>query len=98
MKKLFQLTKEEILRCQIGTSSWGGKRYLSYVFTEQGVAMLSTVLNSKKAIIVNIAIMRAFVKLRGIIAAHKKLAFKLAELEEKVTKQGREIISIFEVI
>ena len=61
---MFHLTPEEveILRCQIGTSSWGGRRYLPYAFTEQGVAMLSSVLHSPRAIRVNIEIMRAFAK------------------------------------
>ena len=71
---MFQLTPEEAenLRCQIGTSSFrhGGRRYLPYVFTEQGVAMLSTVLNSERAILVNIEIMRTFVKLRQMLASN----------------------------
>ena len=67
---MFELTFQEvgILRCQIGTSSWGGQRFLPYAFTEQGVAMLSSVLKSKRAVQVNIEIMRAFVKLREILA------------------------------
>ena len=66
------------MRCQFGTSSsWGGRRTAPYAFTEQGVAMLSSVLNSDRAIEVNIAIMRAFVRLRGILATHKDLARKL---------------------
>jgi len=80
---MFRLTKEEILRCQNVTSSYGGRRYLPYAFTEQGVAMLSSVLNSKRAIQVNIAIMRAFVKLREILSTHKELATKLRELGHK---------------
>src|SRR3989338_1643970 len=60
---MFQVTKKENLRLQIATSSYGGRRYLPYVFTEQGIAMLSSVLNSERAIEVNIAIMRAFVRL-----------------------------------
>ena len=62
----------------------GGRRYPPYVFTEQGIAMLSSVLNSEKAILVNIAIMRAFVILREIFATNKEIALKLAELERKV--------------
>lgn len=86
---MFQLTKEEleILRCQIGTSSWGGIRYLPYAFTEQGVAMLSSVLRSKRAVLVNIEIMRAFVKLRQMLAAHTDLARKLDALEKKYDSQ-----------
>jgi hypothetical protein len=71
---MFQLTAVEadLLRCQIGTSKKGrgGRRYLAYVFTEQGVAMLSTVLNSERAVLVNIEIMRAFVKLRQMLTSN----------------------------
>jgi len=73
----------EILRSQIATSSWGGTRYASFVFTEQGVAMLSSVLNSETAIEVNIAIMRAFVLMRQFALSHKDLTEKLKELERK---------------
>jgi hypothetical protein len=69
-----------------------------YVFTEQGVAMLATVLNSERAIQVNIAIMRAFVKLRQIFSTHKGLASKLNELERKIEKHDEEIHIIFEAI
>jgi hypothetical protein len=88
---MFQLTPEEadVLRCQIGTSKKGrgGRRYLPYVFTEQGVAMLSTVLNSERAILVNIEIMRAFVKLRQILASNGEVSLRLDELESKYDKQ-----------
>ena len=86
---MLQLTFQEvgILRCQIGISSWGGQRFLPYAFTEQGVAMLSSVLRSKRAVQVNIAIMRAFVKLREMLASHKDLAIKLAEMEKKYDSQ-----------
>ena len=84
---MFQLNEEEaeILRSQFATSKSqrGGRRYLPYAFTEQGVAMLSSVLNSDRAIEVNIQIMRAFVKLREMIASHKDLARKLDTLEKK---------------
>ncbi|MBW1740088.1 MAG: ORF6N domain-containing protein [Deltaproteobacteria bacterium] len=87
---MFQLTADEAerLRCQIGISKTGrgGRRYLPYAFTEQGVAMLSSVLNSLQAIQVNIAIMRAFVKLRHVVSTHKELAVKLSELERKIEK------------
>ncbi len=78
---MFLLTKQEvtILRSQIVTSRWGGIRYLPYAFTEQGIAMLSSVLRSKKAIQVNIAIMRAFVRLREFLADNKELAHKVEE-------------------
>jgi phage regulator Rha-like protein len=99
---MFQLTHDEIksLRFQFGTSKEGrgGRRYLPYAFTEQGVAMLSSVLNSKRAIRVNIAIMRAFVKLRQIISTHKELVHKLEELERKIEKYDVDIQSIFEAI
>ena len=76
------------LRFQFGTSSlWGGRRYPPYAFTEQGVAMLSSVLNSERAVQVNIAIMRTFVKLREMIASHKDLAKRLAALEKKYDAQ-----------
>ena len=87
---MIQLDKEEFenLRFHFGTSSqWGGRRYLPYAFTEQGVAMLSSVLNSERAVKVNIEIMRAFVKLREMIASHKGLAKRLAELEKKYDAQ-----------
>ena len=98
---MFQLTKEEFdnLRFHFGTSSqWGGRRYLPYAFTEQGVAMLSSVLRSKRAIQVNIAIMRVFVKLRQILSTHKELAYKLAELERKIERHDEEIKVIFDAI
>jgi hypothetical protein len=87
---MFQLTLQEVrnLKSQIVTSSWGGIRRASpYAFTEQGVAMLSSVLRSKRAVQVNIEIMRAFVRLRQILSAHKDLARKLKELERKYDAQ-----------
>ncbi|MGI9026408.1 MAG: ORF6N domain-containing protein [Burkholderiaceae bacterium] len=85
----FRLTNQEfaILRSQIVTSSWGGSRYLPYAFTEQGVAMLSSVLRSDRAIAVNIEIMRTFVKLRSMLESNKELAKKLATLEAKYDSQ-----------
>ncbi len=89
---MFQLTKQEAdsLRFQIGmskTEGRGGRRYLPYVFTEHGVAMLSTVLNSEKAVKVNIEIMRAFVRLRQMLASNAELARKLDALEKKYDAQ-----------
>jgi len=86
---MFQLSKEEFsnLKFRFGTSSWGGTRKLPKAFTEQGVAMLSTVLKSKRAVLVNIEIMRAFVKLRRMLASHAVLARKLDDLEKKYDKQ-----------
>jgi hypothetical protein len=89
---MFELTREEaeVLRRQFGTSKpvgHGGRRYLPLVFTEQGVAMLSSVLRSKSAIYVNIEIMRAFVRVRQIMEENRDLAKKLTELEEKYDVQ-----------
>ncbi len=83
---MFQLKDDEwdFLRCQFGTSKEGsgGRRYNPYVFTEQGVAMLSSVLNSKRAIAVNVQIMRIFVKIRQLALTHTELAVRLNELEQ----------------
>ncbi len=98
---MFQLTWDEAVgsRSQFVTLKKGDNiKYLPYVFTEQGVAMLSSVLRSKQAIQVNIAIMRVFVKLREIFSTHKELAYKLNELEGKIEKHDTEIEAIFEAI
>jgi ORF6N domain len=95
---MFQLTEQEFdrLKSQIVISSWGGlRRAYPYAFTEQGVAMLSSVLRSKRAIQVNIAIMRAFVQLREMIASNKGLSRRLNELEKKYDGQFR---VVFEAI
>jgi hypothetical protein len=87
---MFQLNRHEFdnLRCQIGTSSsWGGRRHPPYAFTEQGVAMLSSVLRSSRAVQVNVEIMRAFVRLRRILAENAGLARRLDELEKKYDVQ-----------
>lgn len=88
---MFQLTNEEFenLIFHFGISRWGGTRKLPYAFTEQGVAMLSSVLKSKKAVQVNIEIMRAFVKLRELLTTHKDLTRKLEEIEKKYDAQFR---------
>ena len=95
---MFRLTKEEAgsLTSQIAMSKpgRGGRRTLPYVFTEQGVAMLSTVLNSERAIAVNIAIMRTFVRLRQILATHKELAARLASLEKKYDQRFKVVFDI----
>jgi hypothetical protein len=91
---MFQLDKEEFdnLRFHFGTSSyWGGRRYPPYAFTEQGVAMLSSVLHSQRAIQVNIEIMRAFIRLRQMLATHVKLARKLDALEKKYDAQFKQV-------
>ena len=86
---MFELTKLEFdnLRSQIVTSSWGGTRYSPMVFTEQGVAMLSSVLNSDTAIKVNIQIMRAFTQLRQMLSTHKDLKKKIETMEKKYDQQ-----------
>jgi hypothetical protein len=83
---MFQLSKEENLRCQFVTSSYGGRRHLPFAFTEQGVAMLSSVLNSERAIAINIIIMRAFVKIRKMLTRNRALALKIKTLEKTVAK------------
>ncbi len=94
---VFRLSSEEMsrLKFQIGTSNVrparGGRRYLPYVFTEQGVAMLSSVLHSERAIRVNVEIMRAFVRLRALIGSHAGLARKLEQVEEKYDAQFKEV-------
>lgn len=98
---MFQLTEREVRyvvsqNVTPSMSYFGG--YLPYAFTEQGVAMLSGVLHSKRAAQVNIAIMRAFVKLRDILATHKELVAKLRELEAKISKHDTDIGTIFEAI
>jgi hypothetical protein len=97
---MLQLTPSEFndLKFQFGTSSWGGTRKLPRAFTEQGIAMLSSVLRSKRAIHVNITIMRAFVKLREFATNHKALATKLAQLERTVGAHDGQIRSLFEAI
>ena len=97
---IYRLTKQEVtnLKSQIVTSNWGGTRKLPFVFTEQGVTMLSSVLNSERAIEVNIMIMRAFTKLREILLTHKDLAIKLEALERKYANHDEKIKLIFEAI
>ncbi len=98
---MFQLTQKEYeaLRSQIVISKGkGGRRYLPYVFTEQGVAMLSSVLRSERAIQVNIAIMRGFVRLREMLAVHGELAVKLEQLEERIESHDEQIQAVFEAI
>ena len=96
---MFQLTEQEFdhLKSQIviSSSKWGGRRHAPYAFTEQGVAMLSSVLRSKRAIQVNIAIMRTFVRLREMISSNKALARRFTDLEKKYDGQFR---VVFEAI
>ena len=98
---MFRLTKKEtkLLRSQFVILKQGKHlKYFPYAFTEQGVAMLSSVLNSRRAIQVDIAIMKTFVKLRETLSSHKELAHKLAKLENKIERHDHEIKSIFEAI
>ena len=90
---MFQLTLEDVenLRFQFGTSRWGGRRYLPYAFTEQGVAMLSSVLRSERAVQVNIEIMRAFVRLRQVMTSQADLLRRLDELEQKYDAQFKAV-------
>lgn len=94
---MFELTKEEfeILRSQIVTSSWGGARYLPLAFTEQGIAMLSSVLNSDQAIQVNIQIMRIFTKVREMLADTLSLKLELEEIKKKLSNQDKNIELVF---
>ena len=90
---MFQLTDDEFenLKFHFGISSWGGTRKRPRAFTEQGVAMLSSVLRSKRAVLVNIEIMRAFVRLRQLLSSHAELARKLDALEKKYDKQFKAV-------
>ena len=83
---MFQLTQEEFenLKSQFATSSWGGRRTFPYAFTEQGVAMLSSVLHSDRAIDINVAIMRTFIRLREMLSTHKDLARKIEEHDQHI--------------
>ena len=93
------LDRKEVanLRSQSVTSSWGGRRYSAFAFTEQGVAMLSSVLRSARAIEVNVAIMRAFVRLRRLLVDHAELA-RSADLEQKFEQHDASIAAVFEAI
>ncbi len=97
---MFTLTQKEFdsLRSQIVTSKRGGTRYMPYAFTEQGVAMLSSVLNSEKAIQVNIIIIRTFVLIRQAAIANKELYEKILKLEKKYNKNFREIFKALEYL
>ncbi len=94
---MFQLAKEEFdnLRSQFVTSSWGGTRYLPMAFTEQGVAMLSSILNSERAMEVNIQTIRLFTKMRGMLLTNRDILLKLEQLEMSVGKHDEDIKVIF---
>lgn len=94
---MFELTKEEHenLRSQFGTSSWGGERYLPMVFTEQGVSMLSSVLNSKIAIAVNIQIMRIFTRIRQMLTDNTELRLDIEKIKKKLDNQDKNMEIVF---
>jgi len=94
---MFELNEEELenLRSQLGTSSWGGLRYAPMAFTEQGVAMLSSVLASKKAISVNIQVIRVFSRMRQLLITSKDILLKLEQIERKTTKHDDDFKIIF---
>ena len=94
---MFELTKREFedLRRQFGTSNWGGNRYTPFVFTEQGVAMLSSVLNSPTAIRVNIQIIRVFTKIRGILTDNLSVKLEIEEIKKKLVNHSKNIELVF---
>ncbi len=95
---MFELNDQEFenLRSQFGTSRWGGTRYAPMAFTEQGVAMLSSVLNSERAVLVNIHIIRVFTRMRELLSTHKDVLLKLEQLERVVVQHDGEIKVIFD--
>lgn len=97
---MFELTEEEIenLRCQTGTSSWGGVRYMPMAFTGQGVAMLSSILKSEIAIAVNIQIIRVFTRIRELLQTNKEILQQLEKVERKLTDHDEDILLIFEYL
>lgn len=97
---MFELTNEEFenLRSQNGTSSWGGTRYAPMAFTEQGVAQLSSVLNSGRAIQVNIQIIRLFTKMRNLLFSHHELFLKIEKMEHLLTNHDQDIAVLFDYL
>jgi hypothetical protein len=97
---MFRLTSEEFidLKSQIATTSWGGRRKLPYAFTEHGVLMLSSVINSDLAIKVNIQIMRVYTKIRRILSANEDLLLKFNQLETRLADHDNQIMTIFEYL
>jgi len=94
---MFRLTKDEYenLRSQIATSRWGGTRYIPMAFTEQGVAMLSSVLNSPTAIAVNIQIIRVFTRMRALLMTHKDILLQLEKIEKRLGNHDEQIALVF---
>jgi hypothetical protein len=97
---MFQLNEREFenLRSQFATSSWGGRRTFPYVFTEHGVLMLSSVLNSQKAIEVNIQIMRIFIRMRSALLENQALINKIEQIEQQTTQNSEDIQYVFRVV
>lgn len=97
---MFQLSEDEFknLKSQFATSSWGGRRKLPYVFTEHGVLMLTSVLNSERAIKVNIQVMRIYVRLREMIILHKDILQRLESIEKKLNGHDSKIMVVFEYL
>jgi len=97
---MFQLSIDELfhLKSQNATSSWGGNRKLPYVFTEQGVAMLSSVLNSETAIQVNIQIIRVFTKMKQLLLENKELFSKIEKVEKQLTNHDKDLQNIFTIL
>lgn len=97
---MFELTEEEYenLRCQFGTSRWGGARYIPMAFTEQGVAMLSSVLNSSRAIQVNIQIIRLFTRMREMLLNYKDILLRLEQLEYQTLANTKDVKAVFEYL
>ncbi|MGH9576055.1 MAG: ORF6N domain-containing protein, partial [Terriglobales bacterium] len=97
---MFKLDNQEftILRPQFATSSWGGRRYAPFVFTEHGAIMAATILNSPRAIQVSVFVVRAFVQMREALVAHREIARRLDALERKVGSHDRAVIQILDAI
>ena len=97
---MFELTKDEFdnLRSQFGTSRWGGSRYIPMVFTEQGVAMLSSVINSSRAIAVNIRIIRVFTKIREMLTDNLNIKLEIEEIKKNLSNQNKNIEIVFQYL
>lgn len=97
---MFELSPKEFnnLRSQFGTSSWGGARYTPMAFSEHGVIMLASILNSERAIQVNIQIVRIFTKMRKMLASHEELLSKLEKIASKLAKHNNHFLVIFEYL
>lgn len=97
---MFELSTEEyeILRCQVGTSSWGGTRYMPYAFTEHGVLMLSSVLGSPQAVSVNIQIMRVFTKIRKTLTDTTELRLAIEQIRQKTDNNTKNIEVVFQYL